>query len=157
LDSSDAETVRKSSELIQRIKERLKVTINDNAEDVYKSLNEKEAERLVIEILNRKRDPADLKDMIASGEFVQFLSPPAILSTLKRFPSLFFDGNVWSVSFSNLDVAETMVRRVQEEILSRTHNCLESIVLYLESSSHEPRESSVASACYEILIDKLVE
>lgn len=157
LNSSDAETVRKASELIQRIKERLETTINDNSEDVYKSLNEKEMERLVVEILNRRKDPANLKDMIASGEFVQYLSPSAILLTLKRYPQLFFDGNVWSSSFSNLDVAETMKKRVQEEMLNRYHNCLESIVLYLERSSHEPRESSAATACCEILNDKLVE
>ena len=157
LDNSDAETKRKADELLQWIKERLIITINDNGEDVYKSLNEKEAERLVIELLNRKKDPADLKDMIATGEFFQFLSPSAILSTLRRFPHLFFDGKVWKSSFANLDVPETTIKRAQEEILCRYHNCLESVVLYLESSTHEPNESSVAAACYEILTDKIVE
>ena len=157
LDSSATETIRKASELIQRIKDRLSATINDSGEDVYKSLNEKEAERLVVEILNRKKDPADLKDMILSGEFVQYLSPMAILYTLKRYPQLFFDKHVWEISFFSLDASESMRKRAQEEILGRYHNSLESVVLYLESSSHEPRESSVASACYEILTDKFVE
>ena len=157
LDRSDAETARKTSDLIQRIKERLEATIGDNGEDVYKSLNEKETERLIVEILNRKKDPADLKDMIKSGELVRYMSPTAILSTLKRYPQLFFDGNVWRINFTQLDVSETMSKRIQEEILSRHYNCFESIVLYLERSAHEPRESSVASFCCEILTEKLVE
>jgi hypothetical protein len=142
-------------ELYSSIKERLSGSVKDESEDVYSSMSEKDTETLVVEIINSRRDPADLKAMIASGEFLNFLSPDAILLALREFPHLFFDGKVWEETYEGLEVPSPTAKRIQDGIKARYLNHFEALILFQAKGGHQKQEALFADSACSLLVDRL--
>ena len=144
--------------LFTAIRTRLSKAAEDESGDIYSNLPQDEKTALVSELVRISRDVSELSEMKDNGQFIHFIRPQAVLSIFRLNPKLFFDGNVWSITYNsipNLDSAG--VAKVQSQIRSE-HGCLlEIAALYAEKGAENPREAELARAAIKLLLGRLGE
>ena len=154
--STSEQTINlKIDELVISIKERLAFSAKDEGEDIYTNLPDKDVELLVVNIVNSRRDPAELKEMIASGEFINFLPLSTIPLILRQFPHLFFDKKVWKDSYSDAEVPASAVSRIQGGIKAKYLNYLETVILFTEKIGRHKLETQLADSACRLLEERL--
>jgi hypothetical protein len=155
LSTSEQTINARIDELMISIRERLASSAKDDGDDIYSNLSEKDIEALVVEIVNSRRDPAELKEMISNGEFVNFLSSKAISTILRQYPHLFFDERVWKDGYTHVEVPASAKSRIQESVKAKHLNYLEAVILFSEKTGHHKLETQLADSACRLLEDGL--
>lgn len=144
--------------LFTAIRTRLAKAAKDESADIYSNLPQDEKTALVSELVRIGRDVSELSEMKDNGQFIHFVRPQAILSIYRQNPKLFFDGNVWTITYNNIPNLDTTgVTKVQNQIRSE-HGCLlEIAALYAEKGAENPREAELARSAIKLLLGRLGE
>lgn len=144
------------AELFEFIRQKLVVSVSDEGADVYLNLSREEQNVLVSEMVRCGHDLAELPRIRDSGEFIRFLGPRGLLEVFKINPKLFFDGNVWNVTYTNIhELPLEGDGLVQAQIRREYGSLFEIAAVYYEKGVRDSRESAIASAACRLLSAKM--
>jgi hypothetical protein len=144
--------------LFSVLRSRLAEAVKDESADVYANLPQEEKTALVSELVRRGRDVSELSEMKDNGQFVHFIRPQAVLSIFRFNPKLFFDGNVWMITYANIpNIDPAGVTKIQTQIRAEYSSLLEIAALYADKGTENPREADLGKVACKLLLARLGE
>lgn len=154
LGSSDVEN--ELGELFNSVRQKLSVSIGNEGADVYLNLSKGEQTSIVSEIVKAGHDLAELPKIRDSGNFVLFLRAQGLIEVFKIYPKLFFDGNVWDITYANFrEFSSDGDGAIQAQIRREYGSLLEIAAVYLEKGVRDSHESAIAKAASRLLSAKI--
>lgn len=153
---STAEVESDIDSLFSSIRSHLADAISAESADVYTNLPQEEKTALASELVRRGRDISELSVLRDNGQFVHFLRPEAIVAIFRYNPKLFFDGNVWAITYGSiLTIDPAGGDKLQAQIRNEYGSLLEIAAIYAVKGTDNPKEADLARAACKILWDKL--
>lgn len=152
--SSDTET--DLAELFDSIRQKLSASIGNEGADVYLNLSKEEQTSVVSEIVKAGHDLSELPKIRDSGHFVLFLRAKGLIEVFRIYPKLFFDGNVWDITYANFrELSSDGDGAIQAQIRREYGSLLEIAAVYLEKGVRDSHESAIAKAAGRLLAAKI--
>ena len=150
------QTLDKALDLVTTIKEGLAETLGPDSKIVFDSMEASDKEAVAKALVRNGHDLAKIKTFSEDGSFVMFLPFSSIINIFKSDPELFFDGNVWNVSFTeDMGLELPLLQKLQYEIRQGYLTALETVSLFIERQTTDPIESQMAVASITYLQQKL--
>ncbi|MGU3471899.1 ATP-binding protein [Paenibacillus sp. D51F] len=122
-----------------QIKERLLILLGSMFVDIYNELTEEQIKHLVNNMLSNGVDISLLGQMKENGQFILYLDESAITDIFKKYTDAFFDGGVWTVSYSQSnELSGDVLAQAQMRIRSLYTNCMNDLVDFIRFRIPEP-------------------
>ncbi len=127
------------------------------AQTFYADLSEHEQRSLVSNIMGMGQDISSIAQWRSTGEYLAYVSPETVVKLFNSRPDIFFDGGVWSVSYTSIEGLEgTVLAEVRGELASKYRNCLEDCASFLRYNMPEPLTAQRSRASVDFLNSRLV-
>ncbi|GAA2653787.1 ATP-binding protein [Nonomuraea recticatena] len=152
--AENAETVRQAIRaLFSNIVDRV-VDIG-HTEDFYEELDPGQQSAMATEMISADIDLAEL-GRLKTGGYLKYCSPETLAAFFGRYPSSWFDGNIWSDPWpTEPQVPRVAAEALQAELKTKYLRCLEDCASYLRYQQPERLLIVRARAAAEFLGDKL--
>ena len=138
------------------LRQKLAQPVSKESSDVFMNLSQEEQSAIATALIRSGRDIVELASMKENGEFVFFLRPKGILEIFRINPKLFFDGNVWNVTYARIDDLHLQgSAELQGQIRREYGGLLEVACVYVEKGVHDLREAAIAEAACRLLSEKI--
>ncbi len=148
----------RARDLLTAIKDRLAASVGEDSAEVYQGLDRSDKELLAKTLVHNGHDLTAIKEFSENGTFVLFLPFSSLVNVFKSRADLFFDGNVWDVSFSrtgDLELELGLLSTVQGVVRQGYLNALETVLLFSDRKPNDPAECEMAIAAISYLRQKL--
>ncbi len=143
--------------LIQ-IKERLPELLKDMAVDIFNELSGDQKKTMVDNMLNQNVDISQLGEMKENGAFLLYINEDSITDIFKKYTSVFFDGRMWDISFSeSAELTGDILQQAQIRIRDLYLNSLNDIVNYAKYRSSESSIAQKARLSLDFLQQKVIK
>src|SRR5207249_1923484 len=119
-------------------------------------LSETQKKSMVSRMLGRSLDISKLGQMKNTGEYLAYVDEETVVDIFRKLPAVFFDGGVWTMTYSGItDLPEPVLREAQERIVAKHLNCLEDCAGFLTYDAPENLISQRARASVDFLLQGL--
>ena len=115
------------------VAERLSAVGEGTVESMSSEMTETVMKQVVDAVQATGRSPLELPKMIADGSLAAFFPPDFIVSTLRKYPDLFFDGHVFTDSYKSLQhLPEAAALVVRNEVVRIYASCMDDCAQFIE-------------------------
>ena len=124
--------VRKDIEsMLDNVREMIEISLRDIAEEIFESVSIEDVNGMIARMREASIDIANMGELKASGKFLLYVPPQAIVMIFRSHPERFFDRKVWTDAWNVPGIAEEVVRGTREQLREIYLNCLEDCVGFL--------------------------
>ena len=154
---SNAETTKLAiNDIFAVIKERLSMTIGQEAENYFDELSDDQAKIMATNIINAGEDISEITAMKQNGKYLVYVGNDFILKLFGMNPAMFFDGNVWNEKYLSLDAPSEIKAISQQQTYSKYNMCLEDILMFLKLNISDMLFVRKTMCSVEFLMRKVV-
>lgn len=155
----NSEKIREDAMMFfNQLKERLPDLLEDMSVDIFNELPEEQKRCLVDNMLNQGVDISQLGLMKDNGEFLLYISEEALVDIFYKHAHAFFDGRIWSVSYSySNELTGNILLQAQVRIRDLYLNCMIDLKNFIKYRIVEQRIARKTRLSLEFLQQMVVK